>query len=213
MKKIGIFIPKSNLTVEYELLYLYNKNYFNIDDICFCISKLDFKRNYKEDKEGYLEDLANDVNNKIVDLDYLNVDYKAFFCTSSAIKYNISFENPASALIKIANKKAIKKCLLITPYNEEIGSYISKLLIDNNIDVVNEFHLNLLHTNEYFEFGIDKLEKFILDNYKEEYGDIVISCTNLPTLRTIENLKDKLNVNIISSNSSLFEIIKEVSNK
>lgn len=213
MKKIGIFIPKSNLTVEYELLYLYNKKYFNIDDICFYISKLDFKRNYKEDKEGYLEDLAKDVNNKIDDLDYLNVDYKAFFCTSSAIKNNISIENPAYALIKIANKKAIKKCLLITPYNEEIGSDISKLLIDNNIDVANEFHLNLLHTNEYFEFGINKLEKFILDNYKEEYGDIVISCTNLPTLRTIENLKDKLNINIISSNSSLFEIIKEVSNK
>ena len=42
MKKVGLLVPKTNLTVEYELQYLYNNHFFNIEDIAFYISKLDF---------------------------------------------------------------------------------------------------------------------------------------------------------------------------
>lgn len=83
MKKVGLLIPKTNLTVEYELQYLYNNHFFNIDDIAFYISKLDYKTNYKEDKIKFLNDLAEDSNRKINDLEYIGVDYITFFCTSS----------------------------------------------------------------------------------------------------------------------------------
>ena len=53
MKKIGLLIPKTNLTVEYELQMLFSKGYFDVEKSVFYISKLDYKTNYKEDKSKF----------------------------------------------------------------------------------------------------------------------------------------------------------------
>lgn len=212
MRKIGLLIPKTNLTVEHELQYLFNKNILDCNDYIFYTAKLDYKTSYKENKEQYLKDLAEDSNNKIEDLKYLDVDYVGYFCTSSAIvseNLNIS-NNPAGALAEEAKLKNIKKCLLITPYNDELGSKVKKELEGNYINVNRIINLNLINTKDYFDFGKNKLEKFIINNYQSDDGDIIISCTNLPTLHFISNVERKLNVKVISSNSSLFsKIIRE----
>lgn len=212
MRKIGLLIPKTNLTVEHELQYLFNKNILDCNDYIFYTAKLDYKTSYKENKEQYLKDLAEDSNNKIEDLKYLDVDYVGYFCTSSAIvseNLNIS-NNPAGALVEEAKLKNIKKCLLITPYNDELGSKVKKELECNYINVNRIINLNLIDTKDYFDFGKNKLEKFIINNYQSDDGDIIISCTNLPTLHFISNVERKLNVKVISSNSSLFsKIIRE----
>ena len=212
MKKIGLLLPKTNLTVEYELQYLFNNNFYNINDVVFYISKLDYKTNYKDNKEQFLNDIATDCKNKIKDLEYLKVDYISFFCTSSAI-INSSIvidSNPAKAIIEEAREKNIKKCLLITPYDNLLGSKVKEELESNDIFVCKNLNLNLLYTDEYFEFGTKYLKKYIIDNYKKEYGDIIISCTNLPTISIIHELEKELNINIISSNSCLFNKIKKV---
>ena len=212
MRKIGLLIPKTNLTVEHELQYLFNKNILDCNDYIFYTAKLDYKTSYKENKEQYLKDLAEDSNNKIEDLKYLDVDYVGYFCTSSAIvseNLNIS-NNPAGVLVEEAKLKNIKKCLLITPYNDELGSKVKKELEGNYINVNRIINLNLINTKDYFDFGKNKLEKFIINNYQSDDGDIIISCTNLPTLHFISNVERKLNVKVISSNSSLFsKIIRE----
>ena len=212
MRKIGLLIPKTNLTVEHELQYLFNKNILDCNDYIFYTAKLDYKTSYKENKEQYLKDLAEDSNNKIEDLKYLDVDYVGYFCTSSAIvseNLNIS-NNPAGALVEEAKLKNIKKCLLITPYNDELGSKVKKELEGNYINLNRIINLNLINTKDYFDFGKNKLEKFIINNYQSDDGDIIISCTNLPTLHFISNVERKLNVKVISSNSSLFsKIIRE----
>lgn len=211
MRKVGLLIPKTNLTVEYELQYLFNKNYFNTDKIIFYVSKLSYKTGYKKNKEKFLTELAKDEKNKIKDLKYLKLDEYAFFCTSSTLenKNLVHYLNPTISIVKISKKLNINSCLLITPYNEKIGKEMSTFLKNNNIDVKKEIHLNLLNTNEYFDFGINKLENLILNNYKDEYKNVIVSCTNIPTLKVIYLLKNKLNANIISSNSTMFEMLKE----
>ncbi len=212
MRKIGLLIPKTNLTVEHELQYLFNKNILDCNDYIFYTAKLDYKTSYKENKEQYLKELAEDSNNKTENLTYLDVYYVGYFCTSSAIvseNLNIS-NNPAGALVEEAKLKNIKKCLLITPYNDELGSKVKKELEGNYINVNRIINLNLINTKDYFDFGKNKLEKFIINNYQSDDGDIIISCTNLPTLHFISNVERKLNVKVISSNSSLFsKIIRE----
>lgn len=212
MRKIGLLIPKTNLTVEHELQYLFNKNILDCNNYVFYTAKLDYKTSYKENKEQYLKDLAEDSKNKMEDLKYLDVDYVGYFCTSSAIvseNLNIS-NNPAEALIEEAKLKNIKKCLLITPYNDKLGSKVKEKLESNYINVNRMINLNLINTKDYFDFGKNRLEKFIIDNYRNDDGDIIISCTNLPTLHFISNVEKNLNVKVISSNSSLFsKIIRE----
>ena len=212
MKKIGLLIPKTNLTVEYELQMLFSKGYFDIEKSVFYISKLDYKTNYKEDKSKFLEDLAADINNKKKDLKYLDVDYNAFFCTTSALENGVEEINPAISLIEESKLRNVKKCLLITPYNDKLGKEIVKMLEDNEIEVIKNINLDLLHTADYFNYGINKLEKLIKENYLNEYENIIISCTNLPTISVIESLEDRLNTQIISSNSSLFSKIKRDNN-
>lgn len=212
MKKIGLLIPKTNLTVEYELQMLFSKGYFDIEKSVFYISKLDYKTNYEEDKSKFLEDLATDINNKKKDLKYLDVDYNAFFCTTSALENGVEEINPAISLIEESKLRNVKKCLLITPYNDKLGKEIMKMLEDNEIEVIKNINLDLLHTADYFNYGINKLEKLIKGNYLNEYENIIISCTNLPTISVIESLEDRLNTQIISSNSSLFSKIKRDNN-
>ena len=212
MKKIGLLIPKTNLTVEYELQLLFSKGYFDIEKSVFYISKLDYKTNYKEDKSKFLEDLATDINNKKKDLKYLDVDYNAFFCTTSALENGVEEINPTISLIEESKLRNVKKCLLITPYNDKLGKEIVKMLEDNEIKVIKNINLNLLHTTDYFNYGINKLEKLIKENYLSEYENIIISCTNLPTIGVIKSLEDRLNTQIISSNSSLFSKIKRDNN-
>lgn len=212
MKKIGLLIPKTNLTVEYELQMLFSKGYFDIEKSVFYISKLDYKTNYEEDKSKFLEDLATDINNKKKDLKYLDVDYNAFFCTTSALENGVEEINPAISLIEESKLRNVKKCLLITPYNDKLGKEIMKMLEDNEIEVIKNINLDLLHTADYFNYGINKLEKLIKENYLNEYENIIISCTNLPTISVIEGLEDRLNTQIISSNSSLFSKIKRDNN-
>lgn len=212
MKKIGLLIPKTNLTVEYELQMLFSKGYFDVEKSVFYISKLDYKTNYKEDKSKFLEDLATDINNKKKDLKYLDVDYNAFFCTTSALENGVEEINPAISLIEESKLRNVKKCLLITPYNDKLGKEIVKMLEDNEIEVIKNINLDLLHTADYFNYGINKLEKLIKENYLNEYENIIISCTNLPTISVIESLEDRLNTQIISSNSSLFSKIKRDNN-
>ena len=212
MKKIGLLIPKTNLTVEYELQMLFSKGYFDVEKSVFYISKLDYKTNYKEDKSKFLEDLATDINNKKKDLKYLDVDYNAFFCTTSALENGVEEINPTISLIEESKLRNVKKCLLITPYNDKLGKEIVKMLEDNEIKVIKNINLNLLHTTDYFNYGINKLEKLIKENYLSEYENIIISCTNLPTIGVIKSLEDRLNTQIISSNSSLFSKIKRDNN-
>lgn len=212
MKKIGLLIPKTNLTVEYELQMLLSKGYFDVKKSVFYISKLDYKTNYKSDKLKFLEEIANDIHNKKKDFEYLNVDYNVFFCTTSALENGVEEVNPIISLIEESRLRNVKKCLLITPYNNQLGKEIAKLLEDNEIKVIKNINLNLLHTVDYFNYGINKLEKLIKENYLNEFENIIISCTNLPTIGIIENLEDSLNTQIISSNSSLFAKIKRDNN-
>lgn len=212
MRKIGLLIPKTNLTVEYELQYLFSKQIINHNDYAFYVTKLDYKTNYKDNKLQYLRELAQDSCKKIKDLQYLDVDYIAFFCTSSAIVSNeISIaNNPAVSLVEEAKNRDISKCLLITPYNEELGQKVESELVKNNITVLKTINLNLLNTKCYFDFGINNLKEFIIENYQDSYESIIISCTNLPTIHFINELESLLNTKIISSNSNMFnKIIRE----
>lgn len=203
MKKIGLLIPSTNLTIEYEFQNLIRDNIFQ--DVILYVNRIPYQTSYKEDKEQFLKELAENSELKLKELEYLKLDYYAFFCTSSSImnKEKIIANNPSEALIESANVLNINQCLLITPYDEIIGGNVKKYLENNDINVIKEVHLNLLNTAEYFEYGINKLEKLVIDKYKPEYKNIIISCTNFPTINIVK-LEESLNTQIISSNLSMF---------
>lgn len=209
MNKIGLLVPNTNLTVENELQLLFNKNFFNSNNETFYIYKLDNKTKYTEDKIKFLKEIANDCNKKIEQMQHIGINKIYSFCTSASIISNEKMiSNPADAIVEMANYFKIKEAMLITPYDNEIGDSVKEFLKDNKIDILKSINLDLLHSEEYFNFGKEKLEKIILENYKKKYKNIIISCTNLPTIHLIRKIEERLNIKIISSNYCQFYKIK-----
>jgi maleate isomerase len=212
MKKIGVLIPTTNLTVEYEIQELFDRGALNLSEICFYIFRIPYNTSYKSDKKQFLGEIARNSVSVLQEALNMRMDSCAFFCTSSAIlnKEVVLNGNPAESIVAAAKHLNIKKCLLITPYDTEVGGKIKTNLVNNGIEVISQIDLNLLDTHDYFKFGISGLEAAIVKNYKKGCGDIIISCTNLPTLHLIESIEKKLSTRIISSNSSMFwKIINE----
>lgn len=133
MNKIGLLIPITNLTVEYELQKLINENFFESRKTVFYIQKLKSKTRYLENKEQFLKEISLDEDLKVKDLEYLKVDYIYSFCTSASLVGKTMLNNPADAIIEDAKDKKIKECMLITPYNDSLGKMLVEYLLKNNI--------------------------------------------------------------------------------
>lgn len=161
---------------------------------------------------GFLENIYLDAIKKKNYLDKLGISISYFLCTSASCLHSINMMNiltAAECVTMYAKMRNITKCLLITPYNQEIAENIIKHLNYNGIIVKRNLNLHLCDSAQYFEYGQEKLQKYIEENYEATDGDIIISCTNLPTIHFINTLENTLNAKIISSNSSIYAIIKQ----
>lgn len=212
MNRIGFLVPSTNLTVEYEIQYLYFHKYFDIDKLSIYTEKLESSISYTENKLRFLENIYLDAFEKKKHLDKLGVSKSYFLCTSASCLHFNEMENILSAsecLTMYAKRRKIKKCLLITPYNQLIAENVIRIFEKSGINVKRNLNLDLCNSAHYFEFGKNKLSQYIEENYKTTDGDIIISCTNLPTIHFINTLEKKIKAKIISSNSSIYGIIKQ----
>ncbi len=210
MNRIGLLVPNTNLTVENELQLLFNEKFFDSNKETFYIYKLDNKTKYTENKIKFLNEIASNCDEKIKQMQYIGIDKIYSFCTSASIISNDKMlNNPADSIVEVAKCLKIYEAMLITPYDNEIGNEVKKFLERNKINILNMLNLNLLHSEEYFNFGKEKLAQVIMKEYKKKYKNIIISCTNLPTIHLIKSLEDKLETKIISSNYCQFYKIKK----
>lgn len=214
MKRIGVLIPETNLVVEDEIYKLYENNVISTNDVIFHILRTPFNTRYSKDYNKFLKEITINQKEIIKNLKIENLDYLSSFCTSAAemmkdYQSNMCF-NSADSLVEAGKFLEINKCLLITPYNEFIGLGIEELLERNDIKIVKKKHINLLHSFDYVAYGYKKLANLIFKEYSNECENIIISCTNLPTMHFINKIEKKLNTKIVSSNSSMFwKIIKD----
>ncbi len=209
MKRIGTLIPATNYTVEEEIAALYENKVINCNQISFHVSRIGFKTRYSEDKTKFLSELANNYENALSLLKTLKIDDHAFFCTSSAILNKKKFQGKkiietGSALIEACRYLFVKKCLLITPYDNEVGKKVKNALENNGVLVKKDIHLHLEHSIDYINFGHHDLESLILKEYCDSFGNIVVSCTNLPTIHCIKKVESITSSNMISSNQAMF---------
>ena len=70
MTKIGLLIPVTNLTIEYEIQNLLRSN--SINNVVFYINRIPYRTTYKENKEQFLKELAENSKLKLSELEYLD---------------------------------------------------------------------------------------------------------------------------------------------
>lgn len=206
MKRIGCLVPYTNYTIEQEIQYLFESGFLSTKDICFHFARLMTKIRYSTNEYEYLSQLNKSTKETLEQLKPLQLDACAVFCTSAGLMGKKKFDQTITAIDSLQNACKyvdMRKCMLITPYTQEIGNSMVELILKNGIEIPFSKHLNLRHSEDYVNYGYNKLYDCILENYERGYGDIVISCTNLPTFHLIEKLESDLGITVITSNQSV----------
>lgn len=206
MKRIGCLVPYTNYTVEQEIQYLFENGFMSTKDICFHFAKLQTTIRYSNDEEKYLFQLAKSTGETLKQLVSIEPDCYAFFCTSASLFDNIILDciiTVMDSLISACHFIDMRKCMLITPYTRKIGNCIAEQMEKSGITISFVQNLNIRNSKDYVYYGYHKLYSYLIDNYKKSYGDIVILCTNLPTIHLIEKIELNLNTTVITSNQSI----------
>lgn len=206
MKRIGCLVPYTNYTVEQEVQYLFESGFLSTKDICFHFSRMMTKIRYSINENEYLSQLNNSTMATLERLKPLQLDVYAFFCTSAGLLDN-SFSGhmitAIDSLLSACKSINMSKCMLITPYTQELGDNVVKRIMESGINVSFSEHLNLRYSEDYISYGYNELYNHILEIYERKYGDIIISCTNLPTFHLLEKIESDLGIAVITSNQSI----------
>lgn len=206
MKRIGCLIPYTNYIVEQEIQYLFESGFMSTKDVCFHFARLVSTTRYSANEYEYLSQLNKSMEVTLDRLRPLHPDAYAFFCTSAGLLSNVPSSYVITAidsLQKACQFVNMQKCMLITPYTQEIGNGIAERIMKRGIEIQFSDHLNLRHSEDYVSYGYNELYTHILKNYDEKYGNIVILCTNLPTFHLIEKIESDFGITVITSNQSI----------
>ncbi len=203
MKRIGVLVPATNYILEDEICKLYEYGMLKTNDVVFHLSKINIKTRYYKNKNKYISEIKKNIYPSINLLSHLKLDDICFGCTIASVQRIQDYINPLSAIINYCLQKNLNNFILITPYNEDLTEKIAKEMETFTIKFHKKISLDLQHSLEYVNYGYNLLEDLILKECSKTYKNIIICCTNIPTLHIINKYKNS-EFKIISSNSALF---------
>lgn len=209
MQRLGVILPSSNTTIEYEFAKILQDSEISchfarvpLKDVT--IRGLECMNKVVEDAAMLLKDAG--------------VNLVAFACTSgSLIKgrgYDFELSNRISeaagcpaittsgALINALNVLKVHRICLGTPYIEEVTDREVSFLEENGFNVIVKRSLNIKDNKKIGLLTANDAEVLAKDIYSSVAEAIFISCTNFRTFEVIEHLEDELDKAVISSNSA-----------
>jgi len=196
MQRVGLITPLSNLTVEEE----FQKYVKNTDLICQFF-KLDYSTHKSENEKEFYEELASSIRILSGKLSFTEFKKIINMCTSLSIQINDKTFDSATLLKELIKKKKTNDMVFISPYSKEITNKIIEFLeIDPKVQYV-----ELKRSIDYYQFGKESLRNIA----KLNSAQILVSCTNIPTLDLI--CKEKCN--IISINQAVIMYLNNLGKK
>jgi len=219
--KVGVIVPSSNTTVEYE----FNKIFNQINE--YKITLHSSRIRLRDVSLKGLEEMEKETERAAEELSTLPPHIISYACTTGSLfkgpKHHVEIIQridkvanvPATAtsgsVIYALEKSKIKRLVLITPYIEEVNKKEIEFLSKNGFEVVKAVGMGIVENTkigqidpkEVYNFSINILRKM----KKEDYDGVFISCTNLRTFEIIDQLEKEIGKSVISSNSAtLWEI-------
>ncbi len=179
-------------------------------------------------KENLLK-MQNDlesVANKILPDEKVNTI--AYGCTSGTIaigennvkekilsaKPGCYVTTPATSAMKAFQKMNIKKIALFTPYPDAVNKTILDYFTKKNIEVLSFASLNLNLDSEFANVDPNYILEISSKLETKNVDALFISCTALPVLNIIDQLEQKIQKPVLSSNQTLiWDTIRSVGYK
>jgi len=179
-------------------------------------------------KENLLK-MQNDlesVTNKILPDEKVNTI--AYGCTSGTIaigennvrekilsaKPGCYVTTPVTSAMKAFQKMNIKKIALFTPYPDAVNKTILDYFTKKNIEVLSFASLNLNLDSEFANVDPNYILEIASKLETKNVDALFISCTALPVLNIIDQLEQKIQKPVLSSNQTLiWDTIRSVGYK
>ena len=179
-------------------------------------------------KENLLK-MQNDlesVTNKILPDETVNTI--AYGCTSGTIaigennvrekilsaKPGCYVTTPVTSAMKAFQKMNIKKIALFTPYPDAVNKTILDYFTKKNIEVLSFASLNLNLDSEFANVDPNYILEIASKLETKNVDALFISCTALPVLNIIDQLEQKIQKPVLSSNQTLiWDTIRSVGYK
>jgi maleate isomerase len=209
MHRLGVILPSSNTTVEFE----FSKALQGVD-VSVHYSRVPLKDVTVEGLEGMMCELDS-ASQLLADA---GVDVVAFACTSGSLVKGLGYDSklakrisgvthcPAlttsGAVLDALRALNIQRICLGTPYLSEVAAKEVHFLEGNGFKVLKEQSLGIKENLMIGQLTPADAEKLVKTVYSKDADGVFISCTNFRAFEALSRLESELNLPIISSNSA-----------
>ncbi|MBE3093428.1 MAG: aspartate/glutamate racemase family protein [Actinobacteria bacterium] len=205
-RKLGILVPSSNVTMEYEMPMMAPQG------VSFHFSRIP----QTEDTEEQLEAMIDYVPEKSNLLAHARVDAIAFGCTSGSFVKGMGYDKKvieaiknstgimatttSTAVVEALKIAGVKRLSVGAPYLDSIMEKLKDFLEKNDFEVVKMKGLNMVCGEG--DLPLDATYNLIREIDIPQADGIFISCTDFKTVELLEILESDFGKKVISSNQA-----------
>ncbi len=205
-RKIGLVIPSSNVTLEYEMPMLAPQG------VSIHYSRIP----QTEDNEEQISAMINYVPEKVSLLAHARVDVIGFGCTSGSFVKGMGYDKEiieiiqqntgikatttSSAVVEALKLIGVKKLSVGAPYTNPIMEKLKIFLSKNGFEIIKMEGLNMLSGEG--DLPLEATYELIRRIDHPDSEAIFISCTDFKTVELLDILENDFGKKVISSNQA-----------
>ena len=218
--RLGIIVPSSNTTMEYEFNKMKPKN------ATVHAARMKLK---KVTAESLIE-METEAEKEALKLADAKVDVIAYGCTTGSLVKGADHATKieqqitkatgtpaiatANAVLRALRELKATKISVATPYIEELDKLEEKFLNANGFKVLKIIGLGIEDNTEIGRLEPQVAYELAMKANVPEAEAIFISCTNFRTIEIIEKLEQELGKPVISSNTAtLWNMLRKINYK
>ena len=219
--KVGLLTLSTDLTIERDFYSICQKLPLDI-----FVNRIHNENPLTKENLSKMYDQIVPVTEKILPGEKINT--VAYGCTSGTIaigedrvkekiqlaKPDCYVTTPITSAIKAFKKMNVKKIAVFTPYPESVNKTIFEYLNKKSINIISFSTFNLDLDVDIARVDPQYLSKTLTSLNINDADALFVSCTALPALEIIEEVEEKINKPVFSSNQTLiWDTIRSVGYK
>ena len=219
--KVGLLALSTDLTIERDFHSICQKLPLDI-----FVNRIHNENPLTKENLLKMYDQIESITEKILPEEKINT--VAYGCTSGTIaigedrvkekiqlaKPDCYVTTPITSAIKAFKKMNVKKIAVFTPYPESVNKTIFEYLNKKSINIISFSTFNLDLDVDIARVDPQYLSKTLTSLNINDADALFVSCTALPALEIIEEVEEKINKLVFSSNQTLiWDTIRSVGYK
>jgi len=219
--KVGLLALSTDLTIERDFYSICQKLPLDV-----FVNRIHNENPLTKENLLKMYDQIESITKKILPGEKINT--VAYGCTSGTIaigedrvkekiqlaKPDCYVTTPITSAIKAFKKMNVKKIAVFTPYPESVNKTIFEYLNKKSINIISFSTFNLDLDVDIARVDPQYLSKTLTSLNINDADALFVSCTALPALEIIEEVEEKINKPVFSSNQTLiWDTIRSVGYK